>query len=141
MTLRCFVPVVLVGYMWTIQTSWHHTTTMDAPMIEVQSCEVGLGMDIKAATSGLFGVGFQYGWKWEWAEHWSATFLPKAGLSHTLHQVYELPSQTQFEVGAQLLFGYDKLRLGVEYWHLSNAGFQQPNIGLDMIVLQTGWAF
>lgn len=136
----CWAPLILVGYLVTVQTAWHHTTTMDAPMLEVQTCETGPAIAIDVAASGLLGAVAQYGWQWRVGD-WSATIQPKAGMSHTMHHVYELPAQTQFQVGLGLLFGYQSWRLGVEYQHLSNAGMASPNIGLDLIAIQTGWAF
>ena len=136
----CFAPLLLVGYLLTVQTSWHHTTSFDAPMGELQTCETGAGMDIKASASGLYGLGLQYGWTWH-DDRRSLTIQPKAGLSYVDHPEPALPLRTQFEVGLQLLFGYDRWRLGVEYWHLSNAGLKEPNIGLDLLVVQSGWTF
>ena len=94
----------------------------------------------KASNSGLYGLGLQYGWTWGDA-HRSLTLQPKVGLSYVDRPEPALPLRTQFEVGAQLLFGYDRARLGLEYWHLSNAGLKEPNTGLDLIVIQTGWVF
>ena len=136
----CFAPVVLMGYLMTLQTTWHHTATFDAPMLEVQTCERGIGADVKVSASGLSAIDLQYGWQWR-NEAWSLTIQPKAGLSHAMQPVYELPSQTQFSLGASLLMGYQQWRVAMEYWHLSNAGLAEPNIGLDLLVLSRGWAF
>lgn len=136
----CLAPVILLGYLLTVQTAWHHTTTMDAPMLEVQTCETGLGAAVSVSASGLAGAVAQYGWQYTLGP-FSATIQPKAGVSHAMHQVYELPAQTQFQVGLGLLVGYQSFRVGVEYQHLSNAGLVSPNIGLDMIAVQSGWAF
>lgn len=113
---------------------------MDAPMIEVQTCETGLALEGKVAASGLAAAGLQYGWQWT-AGDWSLTVQPKAGVSHAMHPVYELPSQTQFQLAFQLLLGYQRARVGIEYIHFSNAGLASPNIGLDLIAVQSGWAF
>ena len=138
----CFAPVVLIGYLLTVNTAWHQTTNVDAPMIEVQTCERQVGLNMKLAPStGLYGTGLQYGFHWDLTDHLGVTLLPKVGISHATKDYKELPLGTQFEVGAQILFGYDRLRIGVEYWHLSNAGLKSPNTGLDMIAVQTGWAF
>lgn len=139
--MLCLAPLVLMGYALTMQTSWHHSENVNAHMIEVQTCEKGLGMDAKASTAGLFGLGLQYGFTLVESEKFSLTFLPKAGLSYTTVPRSELPMTGQFEVGAQFLVGYEDFRVGLEYWHLSNAGLQKPNIGLDMLVVQTGWRF
>lgn len=136
----CLAPVILIGYLLTIQTSWHQTSTMDAPMLSVQTCEIGIGAAVNVSASGLAGLVGQYGWQWR-AGDWSVTLQPKAGLSHAMQPVYELPAQTQFQLGLGLLVGYQSWRVGVEYGHASNAGLVSPNIGIDTISLQTGWAF
>ena len=139
--MLCFTPLVLTGYLFTVQTSWHKTESVDAPSIEVQTCEQGIGAHVKASGTGLYGAGLHYGFTKAFDGHWTVTFQPKAGLSYSDRPRRELPSQTQFEVGAQLLVGYDRFRVGVEYWHLSNAGMKMPNIGMDMIGVTTGWVF
>lgn len=136
----CFAPLVLIGYALTIEREPYRTSNVNGSVIEVQSCETGIGMDVKASTAGLFGVGIQYGFTKKINEY-SITALPKVGLSYTSETRRELPMVGQFEVGAQVLLGYKQMRVGVEYWHLSNAGMKYPNIGLDMIVLQTGIVF
>jgi len=137
----CFAPLVLLGYALTAQTSWHHTDNVNGTVLEVQTCEKGLGLDAKASSAGLFGFGLQYGFTIFEGEKFNFTFLPKAGLSYTSVPHRELPLNGQFEVGGQFLLGYEDFRVGLEYWHLSNAGLQSPNIGLDMLVVQTGWRF
>ena len=136
----CFTPVILLGYLLTVQTSWHKTSTFDAPMIEVQTCETGLGAAANVSASGLAGLVAQYGWQWREGD-WSVTIQPKAGMSHAMQPVYELPAQTQFQLGLGLLAGYQQWRIGIEYQHLSNAGLASPNIGLDLIAVQSGWTF
>jgi hypothetical protein len=51
-----------------------------------------------------------------------------------------LPSELQFgsHVGAGLRFG--RTRLGVAFQHLSNAGIEQPNGGIDFVQLTVGYA-
>jgi hypothetical protein len=136
----CLAPVILLGYLFTVQTAWHKTETFDAPTMEVQTCETGLGAAANVSTSGLFGFVAQYGFQWRESD-WSLTLQPKAGMSHAMQPVYELPAQTQFQLGLGLLAGYKSFRVGVEYQHLSNAGMASPNIGLDLIAVQSGWAF
>lgn len=136
----CFAPLVLIGYALTVQTDWHKTQNVDAPMIEVQTCEQGVGAHLKASAAGLYALGVHYGFHGE-AGPWSVTFQPQAGFSYADHPIDALPMRTQFELGAQFTVGYERLRIGVEYLHFSNAGLKSPNIGLDMIVLQTGWRF
>ena len=136
----CLAPLVLVGSLTTVQTSWHHTASHDGAVVEVQTCERGLGLHAKAATSGLYALGAQYGFAWQ-SGPWSATIQPSAGLSYADHPVHALPLRTQFEVGLSAFVGYRDWRVGVSYWHLSNAGLKTPNIGLDLIAIQAGWVF
>lgn len=136
----CLAPVVLIGSLFTVQTSWHHTTNMDGSLVEVQTCESGLGLQAKASSSGLVGIGVQYGLQKQWGS-WSLTLQPSAGFSQTINPVKELPASTQFELGLGLLGGYQQWRVGIEYWHLSCGGLCEPNIGLDLLALKTGWVF
>lgn len=136
----CLAPLILLGYLTAIQTSWHRTTHVHGAMVEAQTCETGIGLDVKASTAGYYGLGVQYGWQTTIGS-WHLTMLPKAGLSYVDHVEPALPLHTQFEVGAQLLLGTGRWRTGVEYWHLSNAGMREPNLGMDFLILQTGWTF
>lgn len=141
----CFAPLVLLGLATTMNVNalghTHNSTNANGEMVEVMTCEKGIGMDLKASTAGLYGLGLQYGLTVYEDLKFSVTVLPKAGLSYTDKPRKELPLTGQFEVGAQILVGYEDFRVGLEYWHLSNAGLRQPNIGLDMLVVQTGWRF
>lgn len=140
--LVCFIPVVLIGHMLTLQPNSTHISNVNGGQLEVQSCERGFGIHARAAPGvGLWGAGGHYGIKIYANDHWTATFLPKVGVSYSDRPYPELPMRTQFELGAQLLLGYEQVRLGIEWWHLSNAGLESPNIGLDMLVLQTGLVF
>jgi hypothetical protein len=49
----CLAPVILAGYLLTIQTSWHHTTNFDGQMLEAQTCETGAALNLRVAASGL----------------------------------------------------------------------------------------
>lgn len=137
----CFAPLIMAGYLFTVQTSWHHSENVSAPYLEVQTCESGMGAHVKASAAGLYGAGIHYGFTHEFNEKWRITFQPKGGASYADHPIHELPLRTQFEVGAGVLVGYEQFRMGIEYWHLSNAGLRDPNIGVDMIGLTTGWTF
>lgn len=142
----CLAPVVLAGYLMTtnihVRTDVKEKTGVnDAAMIEVQTCETGLGFEAKAATNGLYGAGLQYGFSKTFGDDYRITFTPKAGFSYTDHTVYELPQDFQFGIGAQVLFGYKQFRVGAELWHLSNAGITSPNIGLNLPIIQVGWVF
>lgn len=144
--MLCLKPVLLAGYMLTQSFSptgdhaFNNQTNLDGLVVEAMTCEKGWGTDFKASTNGLYGIGAQYGLQYA-HDRYSITILPKGGLSYVDHPVRELPQRTQFEVGAQLLLGYDQARVGIEYWHLSNAGMTYPNIGVNMVILQAGWSF
>lgn len=140
--MLCLAPLILIGYALTMHIQpVRKPAQIDAPMVEVQTCERGTGLTAKASAAGLFGLGLQYGVPLYTGEHVSATFSPKMGLSYASEPYRELPMRGQFEVSAQLLLGWEQLLVGVEYTHFSNAGLQHPNIGLDMLVFQTGWVF
>jgi hypothetical protein len=130
-----------MGALFTIQPNAAHVSNVDGGVVEIQSCESGLGLHGRIQTAGLYGLGLHYGFTKEIDDHWRVTFQPRAGLSYTGEARYELPATHQFELGAQLLVGYDQFRVGIDYWHLSNAGLVKPNIGLDMIGVVAGWAF
>ncbi len=95
---------------------------------------------MKATTSNVYMGGLHYGLQQQVGEY-TVTLQPFAGLSHTTQPIHELPQQTQFEVGGKLMAGLNNMRVAIEYLHLSNAHMEQPNIGMDLIVLQTGWRF
>lgn len=136
----CLAPLLLIGYAMPVITPWHQKRDIAAPVIEVQTCERGLGAHAKYSGAGLYGLGLHYGLNKTWGD-WSATISPHAGLSYADHQEDTLPLKKQFELGIGVLAGFKKVRIGVEYWHLSNAGLRQPNIGVDLWIIQAGWAF
>lgn len=138
--MLCLEPLLLAGYLLTVPTNHYHRTNIDAPLVEVQTCERGLGAHVKATTSNVYMGGFHYGLQHQTGEY-TFTFQSFGGVSYTAEPVHELPQQTQFEVGAKLMAGIGNMRVAIEYLHMSNAHMEQPNIGLDLIVLQTGWAF
>lgn len=129
-----------MGYLFSVQVNpWQHTDIQER-YVEVQTCETGVGLHAKATLAGLYGAGLQYGFTADFGK-FSLTFQPKAGISYADRPFPELPMRTQFEIGGGLLVGYQKYRVGVEYWHLSNAGLRDPNIGLDMVGVTLGRTF
>lgn len=149
----CLAPVVMVGYLTTF--SGVHPGTMKHPtedsgvIVQAQTCEKGFGADIKVSSIGYYGADLQYGFHWEPVEKYSVTLTPRLGISHVDHPVRELPQATQFGLGGALTLGYERARVGVEWWHLSNGKalglnvYDGPNqnIGIDMLVLTVGWSF
>ena len=147
----CLAPVVMIGYMLSTdlhisKQSQNKTEVSDAGIIEVMSCETGLGGGVKASSNGFYGVDIQYGFTYTKGGY-SASFIPKLGLSAVDHTVKELPQGTQFGLGAQILLGYDRYRVGLELWHLSNGSAlglaltDKPNIGLNLPIVQVGMTF
>ncbi len=62
-----------------------------------------------------------------------------AWLSGTRIQTRDLSSYFQFEDQIGLGWEWDRHDLSLVYMHYSNAGFSQPNDGLDMVVLSYAW--
>jgi len=146
----CLAPVALAGYLsatdFHFKATKHHTSIGDSAAVELMTCETGAGLGVKASSNGLFGLDLQYGLTWK-GEQWSLSFIPKFGLSATASPVQELPQGVQFGLGAQILFGYDHYRIGIELWHLSDGSAlglnvsDKPNIGLNLPIIQVGYAF
>lgn len=136
----CFEPLLLAGYLLTLQPNATHVSRLDAPLIEMQSCERGVGLDARAATSGVFGLMGQYGFQWQSGD-WSYTLIPKAGLGYHDVMLLEQQSKLNFSLDAQFLIGYKSGRVGLEYWHMSNAGLGDRNAGLDVFAATFGWKF
>ncbi len=150
----CLTPVILAGLLSTVeihsQVSKHtQQTTGQGVILEALTCETGLGAGIKTSTNGLHAIEAIYGIQGN-VGPLTMGLIPKLGMSYASHTVKELPQGTQFSLGLQFLLGYDSLRLGVEYWHMSNGSAlglnttdnsKHPNIGLDLVSIQTGFAF
>ena len=131
---------MLAGYLFTLHPNAAHVTKLDAPVVEVQTCEQGLGLGIKAATSGVVSLHTQYGWTKDLTP-FSLTLTPKLGVGFLDNPVPELSSTTNVSLGFQVLAGYRAARVGVEYLHQSNAGLGTVNTGLDMLLVMAGWGF
>lgn len=133
----CLVPVLFIGVLLPVSTSWHTSSVDGGAMVEVQSCDRGLGVQSWASSAGLYGTGVQYGLQYR-SERASLTITPSAGLSYVDHAAHNLPQRVQFVLGLQALAGWDDYRLSVGYRHLSNAGLTSPNVGEDLLSLQVG---
>jgi hypothetical protein len=136
----CLAPVVLAGYMMIIGTAWHPPGQTSSPAFEVQSCSKEVGAYGFASTNGLYAGGVQYGIQKTFAPL-TVSVTPHAGVSYADHPVYNLPQRTQFDIGVGVYVAYDRAISGIKYSHWSNAGMEQPNIGIDMLILQTGFIF
>lgn len=137
----CLEAMVLVGYLMTAQPNPSHITNLDGPLLEVQTCERGVGAFAKASPSGVGAVGVQYGAQWHPADQWTLTITPQFGVGLLDRHVHEVSSQVNFSLGLNAMLGFRRSRVAVEYWHHSNAGLGRQNAGLDMLALMGGWAF
>lgn len=137
----CLAPLILAGALiMTHFGAHHHPTDFSGGALIMQTCETGLALDVKASTSGLYGLGLAYGVTLPLGPL-SLTLTPKAGLAYIDRPTWELAHPGNFEVGGSALLGYGRARVGLEYWHMSNAHTARPNSGLDLFVLETGWTF
>jgi hypothetical protein len=135
----CLAPLILAAYLMTLDVGGSTpNTNLDGGVLSVQTCERGVGVDAKASTSGLYGLALQYGLGAE-IQNWSITMTPKMGVAYVDHRVWEQSGSSNFELGWQVLAGQDRWRVGVEYFHISNAYLSQPNYGLNMLMVQVGW--
>lgn len=139
----CIAPLVMVGVMSGVETSWHHhQVNPGGEVLEVQSCQYGPGLAVTAApSSGLYGIAAQWGFQVASWGDLRVYLKPQVGISHDTYGYRELPLGTQFEVGGMVNVEYDNANIGVKYWHLSNAGIKQPNIGMDILAVMGGFRF
>jgi len=145
----CLAPVVLLGYMtnFEIRNRVSTPTSMSGTVLQVQSCERGLGVDVKVSSVGIYGADLQYGVQWVPEESYTVTLTPRLGISYVDHPVHELPQRAQFGLGGALTLGYKHARIGLEWWHASNGRAlglnvsDKPNIGVDMVAIMGGWSF
>lgn len=136
----CLEPLILAGYMFMANPHRVNGANLNAPMVEVQSCERGVGVGLKASQSGVYALEAQYGFQWK-PGPLTFGFIPKAGVGYHDVLTLEQTSKTNFSLGTQFLMGYDHYRVGAEWWHMSNAGTGERNAGFDIFVLTAGWAF
>ena len=147
----CLTPVLLIGMLSTVELHSHvskqtQQTAGHGAMLEVLTCAQGLGMGLKTSSNGLHAIEGIYGMQRQLGA-FSVGLIPKIGASFTSHEVKELPQEVQFSLGLQFLLGYERLRVGLEYWHMSNGSAlglnvsDKPNIGLDLVSIQTGFSF
>lgn len=140
----CWVPLLLVGYAQTIETTWHHTKNISGPYVELQTCKTGLGVHGKVGTEPWVSGGVHYGFTWDPMEKVQLTLQPQVGLSYsnTINPVNHVRQITKFEVGLGGMLSYHKYHAGVEYIHMSNgSGWNPGNIGVDQVGFQVGYSF
>jgi len=137
----CFEPLVLTGYLFMMLPHRTNGANLNAPMVEVISCDHGLGLNLKASQSGVYAASAQYGFQWSLGEDWRFTVAPNLGVGYHDVMVLEEQSKLTFSLGGRISLSYKRADLGVEWWHNSNAGLGDRNAGLDMIGVTGGWKF
>lgn len=141
--ILCWVPLILLGYSYTIETSWHQSANVDAPYVQVQSCKDGLGVHGMVSAAPWASGGVHYGFTKTYKKV-SMTLQPKLGLGYFNHH-HPVNRQRQigrFEVGLAAMVQVERYVLSVEYTHLSNGeGWKPTNIGLDLVGVQMGMTF
>ena len=129
-------PEISSGYVETLQPNKWHTSDVSGPFFAFQSSPDGLGINAKAVPmQGLYALGAQYGFR---IPDTPITITPSAGLAYSSEPRRELPLRTPFSLGLNIGTQLGPGRLSAEYWHLSNAGLKQPNIGLDNLAVMYG---
>jgi hypothetical protein len=143
MLRMCLAPLVLVGFLQTIQTSWHSSKDISGGMAEVQTCKDGLGVRL-AFSDQMVQIGPQYGYSWALTGKWS--IIAKAnggwGYSNTIHPTTGVRQVTKFNGGLSLSVMYAPYVVQVSYQHMSNGrGIDPTNHGVDLITTGVGYAF
>jgi hypothetical protein len=145
----CLAPIILVGAMLPISTEWHHSTLDHSPVVEVHTCNTGLGAHARAARNGLYTAGIDYGFTKAY-KGFEFSAIPQIGLSYIDHDVRNLPARTQYELGAQAMVCYSHYCSALGWIHLSNGNALgmcwsgdrcKPNYGEDVVTLTTGLKF
>ena len=135
----CFAPIILAGAMLPLSTGWHHSALPNSPIIEVHTCNTGLGAH----------AGIDYGFTKVYAGL-EFSLIPQAGISYVDHTERNLPARRQYELGAQAMVCYDRYCSAVGYIHMSNGSAIglcpdgrrcHPNIGEDAVTVTTGVRF
>jgi len=129
-----------MGSLLTLHTNHSHVSNFNGAVLESQTCERGLGADLKASTSGLFSLAAQYGIPLADGPL-QLTLTPKLGIGYVARPVPEETSQTNFSLGADLIAGYGDARVSAGYWHMSNANLGARNAGIDLLTVMVGWRF
>ena len=145
----CLAPVILTGYAFLFgQGLDRYPLEPHTQQLEIQSCQRGIGGYVNATHSGLYAGGIQWGFQ-HTIDNITVSLVPHFGVSHTDHEVWALPSYTQFDTGLGLYGEYNQVVIGmkVSHWSNGNAIFNwadsagRQNVGINMAVLQLGWRF
>jgi hypothetical protein len=141
--MLCLAPIILLGYVTAIQTSWHDSAQVHPLMGQVQTCKDRLGLHLKAGAEPWVAGGVHYGFTWPIKENMEFTLQPQMGLSYSNTQhPYQGRQITKFEAGVALMLTYQRTVVSLEYTHMSNGkGVDPTNAGLDLVGIQVGYRF
>lgn len=136
----CLIPLILLGYSHSVQTSWHHNTPVSGLYGEVQSCQEGVGIRL-AASDQWVQVGPQYGYSFQVGPV-IVTPSIHGGLGYS-NEIHRRRRQiSYFNVGIGINIQYDHLIIKGGYEHMSNGQFGHPsNHGQDMLLVGGGYVF
>ena len=132
----CLSPVIMIGYAFTMMINNAHSTSLDGPIVEAQTCRRHWGAYASVIGSGFYTAGLQYG-----IGLGRVTIQPFVGVSYVDHVVFELPLRTQFDLGVRANIAVGATQCAVKYEHASNAGLRQPNNGVDLVSIGCGMEF
>lgn len=137
----CMIPALMVGGAVTLQPNDSHISNRDGATIEAQTCTKGLGAHVFGLSSGFVAAGIQYGVSIPLPLESTLVIQPFFGGSHTTRPTDELPQNTQFWAGANVMIERGGWIIGAKWGHASNAGMTRPNIGLDIVSGYVGKTF
>lgn len=139
----CLLPLILIGYVGTIQTSWHTSADISGPYAEVQTCKDGLALR-GAVGNQWVQVGPQYGYSATLPYGLALTGQIHGGLgySNTIHPVSNIRQITTLNLGFSVLISKERYYLKGGYDHMSNGrGIDPTNAGQDFWSIAGGLTF
>lgn len=145
----CLLPLILMGYALPVSTPLHPAGVTGSPIVEVRTCNTGLGAFGKI-TKDVSMAGLQYGFSKD-VQHVTYTVTPQLGLSFS-DNIKSLPCDEQYMLGLELGIAYKGFLSKVSYSHMSdgralglcpdnNKTCSKPNLGIDLIAITTGFEF
>jgi hypothetical protein len=118
-------------------------------MVELHTCNTGLGAHVRAARNGIYTAGVDYGFTKEY-KGFEFSVIPQAGISYVDHPERNLPARAQYELGIQAMVCYSHYCSAIGYLHMSNGNALgicwsgdrcRPNVGEDVITVTWGPKF
>ncbi len=137
----CLLPLLLIGYAQSINTSWHHNQDISGAYAEVQTCKEGFGARV-AGNNQWIQAGPQYGHTIALSESLSLTAQIHGGLGYSNEHYNNHRQITLYNGGVAFILSYQSysVKLGVD--HMSNGrGLVETNRGQDMATFALGKEF